>query len=50
MNILQIKNLNISYKEKLILKDVNIDIKEKEILCIMGASGSGKSKIGRAHV
>lgn len=44
MNILlQIKNLNISYKEKLILKDVNIDIKEKEILCIMGASGSGKS-------
>ena len=43
MNILQIKNLNISYKEKLILKDVNIDIKEKEILCIMVASGSGKS-------
>lgn len=43
MNILQIKNLNISYKEKLILKDVNIDIKEREILCIMGASGSGKS-------
>lgn len=43
MNILQIKNLNISYKEKIILKDVNIDIKEREILCIMGASGSGKS-------
>lgn len=43
MNILEIKNLNISYKEKDILKDVNLSIEENEIICIMGNSGSGKS-------
>lgn len=43
MNILQIKNLSISYKEKEILKNINLDIKEHEIICIMGNSGCGKS-------
>lgn len=43
MNILEIKNLDVSYKEKEVLKNVNLNIKENEILCIMGPSGSGKS-------
>lgn len=43
MNILEIKNLDVSYKEKEILKNVNLNVKENEILCIMGPSGSGKS-------
>lgn len=43
MNILEIKNLNISYKDREILKDINLSIKENEIICIMGNSGSGKS-------
>lgn len=43
MNILEIKNLSIFYKEKSILEDVNLYIKENEIICIMGSSGSGKS-------
>ena len=43
MNILEIKNLSIFYKEKSILEDVNLEIKENEIICIMGSSGSGKS-------
>lgn len=43
MNILEINNLCVSYKEKEILKDVNLSIKENEIVCIMGNSGCGKS-------
>ena len=43
MNILEIKNLNVSYKEKEVLKGINLNIKEKEIISIMGNSGSGKS-------
>lgn len=45
MNILEIKNFSIFYKEKSILEDVNLDIKENEIICIMGSSGSGKSTL-----
>lgn len=45
MNILEIKNLSIFYKDKNILEDVNLDIMENEIICIMGSSGSGKSTL-----
>jgi len=43
LSILQINNLDISYKEKNILKNVNLTVEENEIISIMGNSGSGKS-------
>ena len=45
MNILEIKNVNIYYGGKEILKDININVKKNEILCIMGPSGCGKSTL-----
>lgn len=45
MNILEIKNVNIYYGGKEILKDINIDVKKNEILYIMGPSGCGKSTL-----
>ena len=43
MNILEIKNVNIYYGGKEVLREINIDVKKNEILCIMGPSGCGKS-------
>lgn len=43
MSILQINNLDISYKEKNILENVNLTVEKNEIISIMGNSGSGKS-------
>ena len=43
MNILEIKDIGISYDNKEILKNININVKKNEILCIMGQSGCGKS-------
>ena len=45
MNILEIKNVNIYYSGKEILRDMSIDVKKNEILCIMGPSGCGKSTL-----
>ncbi len=44
-NILEAKNLNMSYKnnQKIILKDVNLKFEEGDYVAIMGESGSGKS-------
>lgn len=57
MNILEIKNLNISfyqYQKGLkrlrldIVRDLNLSLKEGEIMAIFGASGSGKSLLAHA--
>ena len=45
MNILEIKNVNIYYCGKEVLREINIDVKKNEILCIMGPSGCGKSTL-----
>lgn len=44
-NILDVKNLSVSYGEKNIIRDVNFSVRRGEILLIVGESGSGKSTI-----
>ena len=45
LNILEIKNVNIYYGGKEILRDMSIDVKKNEILCIIESSGCGKSTL-----
>jgi len=44
---LKIENLNKSFGEKEVLKNINIEINDKEIIAIIGPSGSGKSTLLR---
>ncbi len=41
--MIEIKNLNKSFNNHLILKNINLEIKRKEKIAIIGPSGSGKS-------
>ena len=47
MNIVEIKNLNYSYKDKEIFENLNINIKKNTITTILGSNGSGKSTLAR---
>jgi putative lysine transport system ATP-binding protein len=47
MAILEVKNLRKSFGNHEVLKDINIDIQQGEVVCIIGASGSGKSTMLR---
>lgn len=43
MSMIEIKNLNFSYGDFQVLKDINLDVKEGEFVVIIGSNGSGKS-------
>ncbi len=43
MNILEVKNLRKSFGINEVLKGIDIDIEKGEVVCVIGASGSGKS-------
>jgi len=45
MNIIDFENVNVSYNEKIVLKDINLKIKQNEHIAILGANGSGKSTL-----
>lgn len=42
---IRIENLNLSIKEKQILKNINVDIPEKQLTIILGPSGCGKTTL-----
>ncbi|ASK62903.1 peptide ABC transporter ATP-binding protein [Virgibacillus phasianinus] len=43
MTIIDVKNLKKSFGKLEVLKDISVSIEEKEVVCVIGASGSGKS-------
>jgi len=45
MNIIDFKNVNVSYDNEIVLKDINLKIKQNEHWAILGANGSGKSTL-----
>ena len=46
--LLEVKDLNISYGDKLTVSDVNLELNTGEIMSIVGESGSGKTTVIRA--
>lgn len=45
MKILEVINLNKSYKKKQVLKNINFSIKQGEIVALIGPNGAGKTTI-----
>ena len=48
MKKIEIKNLSISYGEKLVLENLNLDVMKNEVLAIIGPANSGKSSLLKA--
>jgi phosphate transport system ATP-binding protein len=48
MDKVNVKNLNVWFKDNHVLKDVSVDIKENAVTAVMGPSGCGKTTIIRA--
>ena len=43
--MIEIKNLNFSYNDKKILKNINFSLEKPEFLCLLGPNGSGKTTL-----
>ena len=48
MKSLQIKNLKVCYQQQPVLKDLSLQINNDDILCLLGASGCGKTTLLKA--
>ncbi|MGO1793998.1 MAG: ATP-binding cassette domain-containing protein, partial [Oceanisphaera sp.] len=48
MAALDVKNLTCSYNGKAILDDLSLQVNENEIMCLLGASGCGKTTLLKA--
>lgn len=47
-HLIQIRNLNKSFGDHQVLKNINLDLNVGEVLCVIGPSGSGKSTLLRS--
>lgn len=45
MKAIEIKNVNFSYENELILENINLNVEEKDFLAIIGPNGGGKSTL-----
>jgi len=45
--LIKVKNLDVVYGDKTVLKSINLNIKQGEIICFVGPSGAGKSTLLR---
>ena len=50
MNILEVKNLKVSYSNHIAIENINFNIKEGEYVCLVGENGSGKSTLVKTLV
>lgn len=48
--MIEIKNLNLFYKQTQILKDINFSMQKNGCVCIMGESGAGKSMFAKSFI
>lgn len=48
MAILTVDNLNLSFGQTQVLKDLNLRVEKNEIICLLGASGCGKTTLLKA--
>lgn len=49
-NIIEIRNLNFSYKDNKVFEDLNLTIKNKKFVTILGKSSTGKSTLAKILV
>ncbi|MBU0632509.1 ATP-binding cassette domain-containing protein [bacterium] len=45
--LIKVRNLDVIYGEKIVLKSINLNIRQGEIVCFVGPSGAGKSTLLR---
>ncbi|WP_373818871.1 ABC transporter ATP-binding protein [Glaesserella sp.] len=48
MKLLDIQNLSTQFGQNIVLKSLNLDVAENEIVCLLGASGCGKTTLLKA--
>ncbi len=45
--VLEVKNLNVSFNNEAVIKDLSFDVKKSEVLVILGPNGAGKTTLLR---